>query len=156
MINNTVTRDMAQRHIPYKRLFTSPTPLNNLLWYIIAEQDSGYYIGYRSVFDNKQTIDFHYTYRNEHLLANTDNTNDVALLKRFSQGYYTAELWHDTLLFNDMRFGEIAGWQEPQPKFIFYYYLTHPHANDLIVQRGRFAKWDKELLVSFVKRIKGN
>jgi hypothetical protein len=27
--------------------------------------------------------------------------------------------------------------------FVFYYYLEHPGANKLVVQRGRFAGWDR-------------
>jgi len=27
-------------------------------------------------------------------------------LKTFSQGYYTVEKWKDTLVFNDLRFGQ--------------------------------------------------
>jgi inner membrane protein len=64
-------------------------------------------------------------------------------LKRFSQGYYTAEKWGDTLVFNDLRFGQINGWEDPKSKFSFHYYLSHPQDNDLIVQRGRFVGLNK-------------
>ena len=56
-----------------------------------------------------------------------------------SQGYYTVEQWKDTLVFNDLRFGQINGWQNPNSRFAFHYYLSHPEDNDLIVQRGRMA-----------------
>jgi inner membrane protein len=65
-------------------------------------------------------------------------------LKQFSQGYYTVENWGDTLVFNDLRFGQINGWQNPKSRFAFHYYLSHPQDNDLIVQRGRFAGVDAE------------
>lgn len=155
MIDNAVTRDFSKRKMVINSYFTTPTPLNNLLWYIVAQNDSGYYIGYRSVFDKVDTIDFHYDLRNDASLAATKNTDDVKRLLRFSQGYYTVENWHDTLTFNDLRFGEMAGWAESQPGFVFHYFLNYPDDNKMVVQRGRFAKWDKKILQSFIGRIKG-
>ena len=63
-------------------------------------------------------------------------------LKTFSQGFYTVEHWGDTLVFNDLRFGQINGWEDPKSRFAFHYYLSHPNDNDLIVQRGRFEKFN--------------
>ncbi|MFZ9743821.1 MAG: metal-dependent hydrolase, partial [Chitinophagaceae bacterium] len=53
--------------------------------------------------------------------------------------FYTLEKWGDTLVFNDLRFGQINGWENPHSKFAFHYFLSHPKDNELIVQRGRFA-----------------
>jgi len=156
LIDNFLKKDMQAEHIAAKRFVTTPTPLNNLLWYIIAENDSGYYIGYRSVFDRSKTIDFHFAYRNDSLLRTLNNREDLERLLRFSQGYYTVEMWHDTLVFNDLRFGEMRGWELPNPKFVCHYYLEHPGANETIIQRGRFAGWDKHAFEVFLKRIEGN
>ncbi|MFN6374619.1 MAG: metal-dependent hydrolase, partial [Chitinophagia bacterium] len=51
----------------------------------------------------------------------------------------TVEKQQDTLVFNDLRFGQINGWQNPRSGFTFHYYLSHPEDNDIVVQRGRFA-----------------
>jgi inner membrane protein len=82
--------------------------------------------------------------------------NELKSLLRFSNGYYTVEQWGDTVVFNDLRFGQSAGWADPNAKFAFHYYLQHPEANDLVVQRGRFANWNSETTRLFIKRIKGN
>jgi len=155
-IDSKVEGDIHSRNIVYKRYFSTPTPLNNLLWYFVAENDSGYYTGYKSVFDKQPITALHYLYRNDSLLKYAVNKVDLDHLLRFSQGYYSAEMWHDTIVFNDMRFGEINGWNSPIPKFVFYYYLQYPANNNMIIQRGRFAKWDKQQLSSFFDRIKGN
>ena len=76
--------------------------------------------------------------------------------KRFSQQFYTVEQWQDTLVFNDLRFGQIIGWQNPKEKFAFHFFLQHPNDNKLVVQRGRFAKWDWAAAKAFWKRIEGN
>ena len=76
-------------------------------------------------------------------------------LKRFSQQFYTVEKWQDTLVFNDLRFGQVIGWQNPQGKFVFHYYLQHPKDNRLVVQRGRFESWNSGTFIALLKRIAG-
>jgi inner membrane protein len=135
---------------------TTPAPLNNWLWYVLAGNDSGYYVGYRSVFDRKKDIVFTYFPRNDSLLHRIREQEDVQDLIRFSQGFYTVEKWGDTLVFNDLRFGQIIGWHDPKERFVFHYFLELPDRNTLVVQRGRFAKWNWETTRSLFKRMKGN
>ena len=135
--------------------FSTPTPLNNLLWYVVAQTDTGFYIGYRSVLDKEDNMHFRYRAQNSHLLQHNTNKTDAANLVRFSQGFYSVDQRNDTLIFNDLRFGEILGWADTTPGCVFYYYLSHPNANDLIVQRGRFAKLDASAVKMFLTRIKG-
>jgi inner membrane protein len=154
-IDTPVRNNLRDKKIVLGHYFTTPTPLNNLLWNIVAENDSGYYIGYRSVFDQGKEIDFHYVYRNDSLLRHYQNTNELTLLKQFSQGYYAAALWHDTLVFNIPRFGEMNGWALRHPRFAFYYYMQYPENNKLVIQRGRFEGWDKHTWELFLRRIEG-
>jgi len=150
-----VSENLKSKHLNYSRFFSTPTPLNNLLWYIVAETDSGYYIGYKSVLEHNREIDFHFARKNDSLLQNPCNKRDLNNLVRFSNGYHTAEMWQDTLVFNDLRFGEIAGWSEKNPRFVFYYFLQQPDNNKLLVQRGRFANWNKQTFFTFLNRING-
>lgn len=155
MIEQHITRSLNEKHITSNRHFSTPTPLNNILWYVVAQSDSGFYIGYRSLLDTKDTMTFRYVCRNASLLGSFNNQAELNRLIRFSQGYYYADRWHDTLVFNDLRFGEITGWAETAPRCVFYYNLGNPEANELIVQRGRFANWDANALVKFLRRIRG-
>ena len=51
-IDGVVERQLRQQAIRYDRYFTTPTPLNSLLWFVVAADSSGdEYTGYRSVFD---------------------------------------------------------------------------------------------------------
>lgn len=156
MINRDAKQILTAQNITYKRYFTTPTPLNNWLWYIVAGNDEGYYVGFRSVFDTKKNIQFEYFPRNDSLLNSLKNLEDLKHLIRFSQNFYTIEQWSDTLVFNDLRFGQINGWQNPKERFVFHYFLQYPQENDLVVQRGRFAQWDKEAVMKLLKRMKGN
>jgi inner membrane protein len=123
---------------------------------VVAGNDSGYYVGLRSVFDSKKQIDFQFFPRNDSLLTPLKEHEDVHQLIRFSQQFYTVEKWTDTLVFNDLRFGQIVGWSDPREKFVFHYFLDEGYDNRMVVQRGRFAKWDKAVFSSLIKRIKGN
>lgn len=155
-INADVKDILKKQQISYTRYFTTPAPLQNWLWYVVAGTDSGYYTGFRSVFDNKKEIDFQYFPRNDSLLAPVQNTKELQQLIRFSNQFYTIEKWNDTLVFNDLRFGQVIGWQNPRGNFAFHYFLQHPGDNKLVVQRGRFQGWNWQVFRAFIRRIQGN
>lgn len=156
LINSQVQHSFAQQQMMVHRYFSTPTPLNNLLWYVVGETDSGYYVGYRSLFDKGDTINYRYVPQRRVLLANMTDTQELHRLVRFSQNYYVASQWHDTLVFNDLRFGEQLTGLSPAPRFSFYYYLHPLASNDVIIQRGRFAGWKGEIVKKFIRRIKGD
>ena len=156
VIEDKVKTILSRDNIVYKRHFTTPTVLNSWLWYVVAENDSGYYMGYYSVFSKKDNIEWQYRPRNEKLLTNTQDEGDLYYLLRFSQGYYTVEHWGDTLVFNDLRFGQIAGWRDSSAKFAFHYFLSQNASNDLVIQRGRMAMMNKRDITSLIEKIKGN
>lgn len=156
VIGADTRNSLRKQHISYTRYFTTPAPLQNWLWYVVAGNDSGYHVGYRSLFDDNDTIAFQYFPRNDQLLKPVAIREDVHRLLRFAQEYYTLEKYKDTLVFNDLRFGQEVGWFDPHGKFAFHYYLDQTDDNVLVVQRGRFARWNNETMRAFLKRIKGN
>lgn len=156
MINADVKEIFQKQNIAHQRYFTTPAPLQNWLWFVVAGDDSGYHVGYRSLFDRKKEISFQYFPRNQYLLKPVEKQEDLQQLIRFSQQYYTVEKYQDTLVFNDLRFGQEVGWYNPRGKFAFHYYLNYPGENTLVVQRGRFAGWDNTTLSAFIRRLKGD
>jgi inner membrane protein len=155
-IDADVKQALQQQSINYTHYFTTPTPFQNSLWYVVAGDDSGFYIGYKSIFDSKNAINFTYFARNNDYLDAIEDKEDLYKLKRFSQDFYTIEKWNDTLVFNDLRFGQIKGWENPKGKFVFHYFLHKEYDNTLVVQRGRFVGWDKKTIASLFDRMKGN
>jgi inner membrane protein len=150
-------KDILQKQqVSYTRYFSTPAPLQNWLWYVVAGNDSGYYVGFRSMFDSKAAINFQYFPRNDSLLKRVTDREDLQKLIRFSQQFYTIEKWDDTLVFNDLRFGQVVGWQNPRAKFAFHYFLQHSYDNTMVVQRGRFAGWNRQTMAVFLRRIQGN
>jgi inner membrane protein len=155
VVDSDVKKVAARQNIIYHRYFTTPTPFNNLLWFVVLESDKGYYIGHRSVFDSRYSMPLHYFPRNDSLLLPVKDMDDLADLMRFSQGYYTVEKWGDTVVFNDLRFGQIIGWQDPKAHFTFHYFLKKAYSNDMVVQRGRFSNWNMAAVKSMLQRIGG-
>jgi inner membrane protein len=178
-IDRVVEGQLRQQAIRYDRFFTTPTPLNSLLWYVVAADSKGdEYTGYRSVFDAPgRPIVFRLRPRGDSLLregagmvrgggdgmaeagssvVEQGRGRDVGYLLRFAEGYYTIERWGDTLVFNVPRFGEVRGWDEPGARFVFHYYLNDPGHNGMVVQRGRLAGWDRKAWGDFIRRIAGN
>jgi inner membrane protein len=155
-IDNDVKDILRQQQVSYTRYFTTPAPFQNWLWYVVAGNDSGYHVGFYSVFDSKKQIAFQYFPRNDFLLKPVAGEEELQHLIRFSKQFYTVEKWNDTLVFNDLRFGQILGWQHPEGKFVFHYFLQHPGENNLVVQRGRFEGWNWDAVQFLWHRIKGN
>ncbi|MDZ4713859.1 MAG: metal-dependent hydrolase [Cytophagales bacterium] len=156
VIHSNIRKNLTDQRIEADSYFSTPTPLNTWLWYIVVNTDNGSYVGFRSVFDSQEKIDFEFFDRGDSLLAPVNDHEDVQHLRRFAQGFYTAEMWGDTLVFNDLRFGQMVGWKERRGHFVFHYFINHPEDNKLVVQRGRFDGWDREATISFLRRIRGN
>lgn len=156
IIDGDVRRILREEKISYTRYFTTPAPLQNWLWYVVAGDDKGYHVGFRSLFDDSGTMKFTYFPRNDSLLNPINDHSDLQKLIRFSQEFYTVEHRGDSLVLNDLRFGQIVGWHDPKGKFVFHYYLQHPEDNELIVQRGRFDGWNVITAKALIERVKGN
>lgn len=155
-INSDVKEILRKQQISYTRYFTTPGPFQNFLWFVVAGNDSGYHVGFRSLFDSKKEMVFQYYPRNDSLLQPVHEREEIRQLIRFSKQFYTVEKWNDSLVFNDLRFGQVSGWQNPRGHFMFHFYLDPPGNNKLVVLRGRFQGWNRQTIGSFLKRIVGN
>ncbi len=156
LVSRSVSSILSSQQVSHHRYFTTPTPLNSMLWFVVAEDSAGFHTGYRSVFDHGNNLELFHFDRQDSLLKPFLGRHDVDKLLTFSQGYYTVQQWGDTTVFNDLRFGQMAGWSDPSANFVFHYYLQYPDDNELIVQRGRFKNWNRASTIDLVRRIKGN
>ena len=156
IIDSDFKKELSRQNIQYTNYFSTPAPLNNFLWYLVAKNDTGFFLGYHSMFDKTDEIDLNYRSKNENLLSGLETDNDLLKLKRFSKGYYSSEKINDTLFINDLRFGTTGGWKDPSADFVFRYCLEKDANNDLVIQRGRFKSAGKDALTSLWKRICGN
>jgi inner membrane protein len=100
------------------RYSTYPTPLNNILWYVVAEEPSGYQIGYYSLLGDPQRISYVYIPKGHRLLDGREDNIVIEKLKWMSQGYYSIESQNDTLLWHDLRFGLMSGISVDPPPIV--------------------------------------
>ena len=154
-IHHQAEADLQKQNLTYQEVIVTPTPFNSMLWFIATRGEAGSYVGYRSVWDRETEIQYQFFPRNDSLLTGSTRHAEIENLKRFSQGFYTVEQQGDTLLFNDLRFGQMLGWQNPRAGFVFHYYLQPDLDNTVVLQRGRFAGWDGEATRQFFNRILG-
>ncbi|HEY2580665.1 MAG TPA: metal-dependent hydrolase [Mucilaginibacter sp.] len=135
--------------------FTTPTPLNSMLWYVVAA-DSDYYTTYASVWDNaKQPVEFEKHQKNYSLLNKSVNNEVLHNLIEFSGGYYTITKSDSVLYFNILRFEQIQGWRIQNAPFAFSYPLVSGHDQYMLLQKGRLAGWNENSVKQYIERIAG-
>lgn len=135
-VDHVFEQALQTQHIEYKRFMTATTPLNNVLWYCVAEADSGYYMGYYSFFD-KSPVQFDFLERRDSLLTGIENTRAVNRLKWFSNGYYAVrQKSPDELKFYDLKFGKI-GFEGAPEKFVFSFTLKKLPDGQVALQETR-------------------
>ncbi len=155
LVQAQAKKELAAQGIPYKSMFTTPTPFNTRLWYVVAATESGYVTGYYTAADT-QPLAFTYHLQNKHLLQSVDSKINVKALVDFAAGYYTISEAGDMFVFNILRFGQPHGWQYPQAPFSFRYFLDPTYDNTLVMQRGRVQGWNRQSIMAMYRRLKGN
>jgi inner membrane protein len=130
-----VERSLAEQEMVYGRLMTTPTIFNSVLWRATAEVEDGYYVGYYSLFDTRPDIKFRYISSNDTLLTGIRDSRAVKQLLWFSNGWYTVrESGNGSLIFSDLRFGEIYTESDRQGQFVFNWRLTTDKSGTSITQ----------------------
>ncbi|WP_157740741.1 metal-dependent hydrolase [Mucilaginibacter xinganensis] len=155
IINNRVNKSFQDQKITAVRYFSTPAPLNSMLWYIVAATDSSYYTGYISIFDDKK-IAYDKHLKNEIALNLIRDTTLVNNLKALSEGDYTISQSGNNYYFNILRFGQVQGWAKPGTPFIFSYPLSTVNDSDgLLLQKRRLQDLNLSNLQRYLRRIAG-
>jgi len=138
------------------RYFSTPTPLNCMLWYVVAAADSNEYTAYSSVWDNKnRPIIFEKHADNYALLHRPVDKNVLKDLEFFAGNYYTVTQSGNVLYFNIPRFEQIQGWDNKNAPFAFSYPLLPGYNGYMLLQKGRLTGWNKTTVKLYIERIAG-
>lgn len=157
IVNKAIRSELAERDIRYDRLLITPTPLNSWLWFTAAETAEGYQLNYVSVFHPESIGAFYFASKGEDFIHEIDDTATFNKLSEFSDGFYTLSKQDGQLVFNNLCFGQIAGWRDPTAGFAFHYYLDGSGDNTYVMQRGRFSNWDRQTVDVLMQRtFRGN
>lgn len=146
---------LEKQKIVASDIVTTPTPLNNFLWMAYAPDETGYWFGYYSVFDKTNDINYYHVNKNDSLLIPYSNNASVKLLKQFSKGYYCMTKTDSAIYFNDIRFGQAGGWNQPDSSFVFSFAINENADNGDALNRRKFKTSIPEAFASLVSRIKG-
>ena len=129
------------------------------------ELEDDFLMGYYSLFDKQPKVVFKRIAKQHLLQREVEKENDFQRLQFLTKGYYTLEQFSDTLVMNDLRFGEFSGWNSIAETtnsvsegndFVFTYYLTRDNEGQLVVHRkpNQMGK-AKEAMNGLWNRLKG-
>jgi inner membrane protein len=156
IVDRRVNNMLQSHRLNSSDYFTTPTPLNSMLWYIVIKSDSCYYTGYSSVFDNgSRRIELDTQLKNYSLLNLVRGKHSVHNLRDFANGYYTLSGSDKALNINILRFGQIQGWNRRDAPFVLSYPLISNRFHITSLQKNRLAVWDMDAVKSLIKRIWG-
>jgi inner membrane protein len=159
-INELFEESLKSKQINYSEYMTVPTILNNVLWYGIAKQDSGYTYGYYSMFDKEDSFaDLKFIPGNHQSLVPYRDQNAVQLLTWFSSGYYSIiPVDEKTFQYNDLRFGSMSGKMNNKEDYIFKFnlvdsneILTMVKQQDRPENKPEDIKWFKNRIIGISK-----
>jgi inner membrane protein len=106
-MNDVFSEALARRDIEVQRLMTCPTPLNTVLWYGMAETESGYHVAFHSLLDGDRDVSFRFVPRGEDLLDALKADRRVNRLVWFADGYYSVRPHAEGIVLDVLKFGRI-------------------------------------------------
>lgn len=159
-VSYVLSNSLAEKGIETEHCMTGVTPFNILLWYNVAEVDSGYYVGYYSLLDKDKNIDYIFFKRNEELISDINDTYEIDRLKWFSNNFYAVEKVNDELRFVTLKFGIIMynGNNSVSQAVPFYFIIKKNQDGSLLLENNRGdQKIDfKRVLKQLFDRVMGN
>jgi inner membrane protein len=154
-VQGVMKASLDEQKIAYDDFTVTPTALNNFLWMGYTHDPQGAYIGYYSVFDKDKNVVYDRHERNDSLLKLFPEDESIRILKQFSKGNYLMTQKDTSIRFNDVRFGQMDGWNDPNSAFPFSYQLGRNADNSAALNRGKFKTSFGDAFSSLYKRIKG-
>jgi len=146
---------MEKKQIAYQRYMTNPMPLQNIMWYMIAEEKEGFYYGYYSWYDDPNKIAFKYFPKNDQGLENLKKSFPIKRLSWFSDAYYIFTRKDKKLYLNDLRFGKVGALVNGEGNFIMQWEIKQRDGEVEIEKQNPNFEWNKKSFDELLNRIKG-
>ncbi len=122
-ITNVFEEALELKGIAYQQLFSNPSPLNNVMWYGVADDGENVWIGSYSWFDEDREIEFTQVPKNEDMLVPYQGQRPIERLYWFSKGFFVVEEHEGELYFNDVRFPRSDFYLEEDGDYVFSFRL---------------------------------
>lgn len=100
--------------IKAQNTMVTPMPFTSFYWMLLTEDDTNFYVGYKSLFYDFKPDDINIIPKNRGLINqfHWNNFDYKTKLKFISNGYYALEEQGDTINFYDLRFGVASKFTE--------------------------------------------
>jgi inner membrane protein len=154
--NAVFEETLQNKNIKYSRITTRPTPGNAILWCATAETKNGYLIGYYSLLDKNRDISFRFYEKNHELISPLLPDVKLEKLLDVTTGFYTVSKHDSVFTINDLRFGQLDGWEDGKEGFVFAYNVEKKEGQLSFSQKQNDLKKARELLPQLWKRILGS
>jgi len=134
VVAHNARQALAAQGLSAPRMFITPSPLNTLLWRVVARTENGYFEGFDSLVADDGPIRFTFHPSDDQSIA-TASTNipAVSRLQWFADGFVSADVMDGTLIITDLRMG--AG-----DHYVFRHAVAqygNPHWHSIPAQRLR-------------------
>ncbi len=110
IILSNSTNYFSKANYTTKNEMVTPMPLTSFYWMILGEDESNYYVGYKSIFKPFKPNDIDVIPKNQSKLDSLlwPDKDYSDQLKFISNGYYNLAIKQDTVIFQDLRFGTLS------------------------------------------------
>ena len=126
-VSHRASADLEGRGLSWERKIESPAPFSILLWRIVVERKGELWVGYRSLFDGEQPIQWTIFPKGEAALDAWSDHREVATVRWFSKDWCLGRQREGAIWLVDLRFGEYREWDdrglELRPVFAWDYRL---------------------------------
>lgn len=96
---------LAQQNMHYDHIQVSASPLNTVLWRIIAINHDHYYEGFYSIFDKTNNVTLNQYDRGGDLIDNLETFSDFQQFAWFNKGLYKLQKHDNLVVGSDLRMG---------------------------------------------------
>ncbi len=130
----------AESHLKTRNAMVAPMPFTSFYWMMLAEDDTNYYVAYKSIFYdfNPNEVDTIPKHQKELHQLKWPDKNYSKQLEFISDGYYTTSTEGKTFCFYDLRFGcvsKITGATKTTPVMGFKMFVD----NGIVQKTSRFV-----------------
>lgn len=147
-------KQLMEQNLAFKRLLIQPMPLSNFLWMGLAQSEEGYWLGYRSSFQ-EGPVHFEYIKRNQSLIEPYRGNKKLERLLDFTKGYYSVETRDSLFILNDLRFGRIP---LQDTSYSVFRFIINPDGQNLTIRQSEpemaFRKGDLQAYIRMILGVK--
>lgn len=159
-INSIFNNTLVENGIAFDKYLTSPSILNNVLWYGCAMTKDTIHFGFYSLLDKEKKFQLMSMPIHEDWLQPASDDKVINTLKWFSNGYYSViRTKAGSLQFNDMRYGNFSEGLIDERDFIFRFEIEkngNTGKYELINEHQGPPDYDrKAMMIRLWSRIKG-